>query len=244
MTLSRLIQIGTPPAQSYDGILMRANPSLHEQAFGVLRSHVEPGTNVIDVGCGQGAFAARLRDHGYNVQAVDKNPDDFRATGVEFTKIDFDIPQQIETFKVSHAEKYDVAVGMEVIEHVENPWEYVRFLLSLVREGGSVLLTTPNAESVQARVDFLFSGIFTHFNRSDFVQSGHINPLTFHELQLIAESMNVEVLAFRSICPLPWVVISRHPGVVLRSLLSSAIRLFSGQRASGDIICLLLRKTT
>lgn len=242
--MSNVLQLGTPPPAYYDKILMRANPTLHEQAFARLQSIAPKGASVIDVGSGQGAFAARMRDHGYAVTSVDKNPDDFLATGVDFVYVDFDVPTQIEDFKRRSAEQFDVAVGMEVIEHVENPWEYCRFLLSLTKPGGIVLLTTPNAESIQSRIDFLFSGRFAHFSRADYTASGHVNPLTFHEMALIADSLGVEVLEVSAICPLPWLVVSRRLSSVFSSILASILRPFLGPRGSGDIICLILRKPT
>jgi SAM-dependent methyltransferase len=237
-----VIQWGTPPARYYKDILMRANPTLHEEAFDLLRQAVPSGSRVIDVGSGQGAFVARLRDSGYEVTAVDKDPDDFRAKDVDFIQTDFDSPGQIAEFRQLHEGRYDAAVGMEVIEHVENPWEYCRFLLSLVRPGGVVLLTTPNAESAQSRVELLLTGMFTHFSEADHAGSGHINPLTFHELRLIADGVGATTLEARAICPLPLLVVSRRLGVVLRSVLAAVLRPFMGPRASGDIICFLLKR--
>lgn len=238
-----VIQWGTPPTLSYKGILMRANPALHEEAFELLRAASQAGSRVIDVGSGQGAFAARLRDNGYTVTAVDKNADDFRAEGVEFIRLDFDIAHQVDAFKSSHRGQYDIAVGMEVIEHVENPWEYCRFMLSLVRPGGVVLLTTPNSESIQSRVEFLFSGLFAHFNKSDYLGSGHINPLTFHELQLIADGVGARIIDAKTICILPWLVISRRFSSVLKSVLALLLRPFAGKNARGDIICFVLQRS-
>jgi 2-polyprenyl-3-methyl-5-hydroxy-6-metoxy-1,4-benzoquinol methylase len=240
---SAVVQIGTPPVAYYDGILMRANPVLHTQAFDILRTIVPTG-RVIDLGSGQGAFAARLRDHGYTVTSVDKNPSDFRAPGVEFIPVDFDVSEQVDAFKADHHGRYDIAIGMEVIEHVENPWEYCRLLLSLVREGGIVMITTPNAESLHSRLDFLFGGRFAHFTRQDFEDSGHINPLTFSELELIAEGVGAEIINFRSLCALPWLIVSRRPGVVFKSVIGSLLRPFLGRRASGDIICMVLKKSS
>jgi len=238
------VQIGTPPAGFYDGILMRANPSLHEEAFNLLRRFSRSGASAIDVGSGQGAFAARLRDNGYPVVAVDKNPDDFRAHGVSFIALDFDDAKQVEAFMRDHRGVYDVAVGMEVIEHVENPWEYFRFLLSLIKPGGIVLLTTPNAESIYSRIDFLFTGLFAHFTKADLTGSGHINPLTFHELHIIAEAVDAETLEARALCPLPWIVVSRRLSVVLKSIFAAVFRPFLGSRARGDIICFILKKSS
>lgn len=237
-----IIQLGTPAVGYYNGILMRANPALHEEAFKLLSRVAPAGSRVIDVGSGQGAFAARLSDHGYSVTCVDNNPDDFRAKDVDFIAVDFDVPAQVEDFKKIHHERYDVAVGMEVIEHVENPWEYCRFLLSLVRPGGIVLLTTPNAESAHSRIELLFTGLFAHFNKEDRERSGHINPLTFHEMHVIADGIGAETLEARAICPLPWLIVSRRPSTVLKSLFSSALRPFMGKNARGDIICFVLKK--
>lgn len=242
MRSTGIIQFGTPSASYYDGILMRANPMLHQEAFALLSELAEAGSRVIDVGCGQGAFAARLRDNGYCVYAVDKNSDDFRAEGVEFVAVDFDNPVEVEQFRAQHGGCYDVAVGMEVIEHVENPWEYCRFLLSLVRPGGTVLLTTPNVESVASRVDFLFTGLFSHFTQNDYATSGHINPLTFHELHIVASGVGAEVIHAGTFCSLPWIVVSRRPSTVLKSVIGSLLRPFMGAEAGGDIICFVLKR--
>jgi hypothetical protein len=104
------------------------------------------------------------------------------------------------------------------------------------------MLTTPNAESAHSRVQLLFTGLFTHFSQADHTGSGHINPLTFHELQLIADGVGATTLEARAICPLPWFVVSRRLTAMLRSVVAAVVRPFMGERASGDIICFLLRK--
>jgi 2-polyprenyl-3-methyl-5-hydroxy-6-metoxy-1,4-benzoquinol methylase len=242
MKLASLIQWGTPKPENYRGILMRANPTLHQEAFDLLQSYAKKDGRVIDLGSGQGAFAARLSDNGFAVTSVDKNPDDFKAENVEFVAVDFDDSDQVDAFRRQHAALYDVAVGMEVIEHVENPWEYFRFLLSLVRPGGVVLLTTPNAGSAYSRVDFLFSGLFSHFTEQDFQESGHINPLTIHELDIIVRSTGAKILVSHAICELPLFVVSRRISSVLKSVIGTVVRIFANKYAKGDIICLIVQK--
>lgn len=242
MAITNILQVGSPKPGYYNGLLMRANPTLHEEAVRLLLNFAPAGLKAIDLGAGQGAFSSRLRDHGYDVTSVDKNVQDFKAEGVTFVSLDFDQAAKVEEFQNRSRELYDVAIGMEVIEHVENPWEYCRFLLSAVKPGGVVLLTTPNIESAMSRIEFLFSGTFLHFNRNDYHDSGHINPLTFHELQLISNHLGAEILALKSVCALPWFVVSRRPSSMIKSLLASLVRPFLGQRAAGDITCLVLRK--
>lgn len=242
MKRASFVQWGTPEPRYYGDILMRANPSLHEEAFAVLQSYSLPGQRVIDVGSGQGAFAARLGDEGYAVTSVDKNIDDFKAKGVEFQPVDFDDARQVDAFKQGSAGKFDVAIGMEVIEHVENPWEYCRLLLSLVKPGGHVMITTPNPGSASSRINFLTTGLFDHFSPQDYQGSGHINPVSFHELEIIARGVGAEIMALTSLCRLPWVVVSRRPSEILLSLLACVYRPFMGPQAQGDIICAVLRR--
>ena len=115
-------------------------------------------------------------------------------------------------------------------------------LLTLAKPDGIVLLTTPNAGSIYSRMEFLLTGLFTHFSRGDYETSGHINPLTMHELGLIAENVPARVLEFGTICRLPWIIVSRRIGTVLGTLFASLVRPFLGKEASGDIIYLVLQK--
>ena len=242
MKRAPLVQWGTPEPQCCKGILIRANPALHEEAFEVFGGIMAAGSSVIDLGSGQGAFAARLSDAAYPVTSVDKIVDDFRADGVTFVAVDFDQPQQVAAFRDDHEGRYDVPIGMEVIEHVENPWEYCRLLSSLVRPGGVVLITTPNVESALSRTTFLFSGLFEHFSNEDYRGSGHINPMTMHELMIIADGVGAKMLSVRTLCQMPWLTASRRVTTVLASLVSAMLRPFMGRNAGGDILCAVLQK--
>lgn len=242
MVRPNIVQVGSPRPAYYNDLLMRANPMLHEESISLLLQFAPTGSTAIDLGAGQGAFSARLRDSGYEVTAVDKNLADFKADGVDFVALDLEDDAAVDDLRNRLRESFDVAIGMEVIEHVENPWSYVQLLLDLVRPGGIVLITTPNAESSYSRFEFLFSGKFLHFGDSDYSESGHINPLTFHELQLISNESPAETLALESICPLPWIVVSRRIRVTVKSILASLLRPFVGDRGRGDAICLVLKK--
>lgn len=240
--MADILQWGTLKPAYYNGLLMRAHPRLHEEALNRLRRFARPGAEVVDLGAGQGAFSMRLRDSDYLVTAVDKNIEDFKANEVSFVNVDFDDVDQVEAFRKRNHEKYDVAVGMEVIEHVEDPWSYCRLLLSMVKPGGIVLITTPNPGSIFSRVEFLTTGLFLHFDMDGYYGAGHINPVTFHEFELIAKGTGAEILLMESVCAHPWVVVSRRISTTLKTILASLFRPFTGRRARGDIICVILKK--
>jgi 2-polyprenyl-3-methyl-5-hydroxy-6-metoxy-1,4-benzoquinol methylase len=242
MMENSVFQMGAMPAQSYRGILMRANPKLHQEAFAELSKHIPKHAKIVDVGAGQGAFSLRLGDNGYDVLAIDNNPSDFKATDVPFNEVDFNDPKQIMDFRTKNANSFDVAIGMEVIEHVHNPWDYVALLSSLVKKGGHILITTPNIESSMSKLYFVFTGKHLHFDEHDLEESGHINPVTLFEMETIAKSMNMEIVISKDICQMAKFTISKKIFTLFISTLNTLFGWTFGKRRNGDILLVLLKK--
>ncbi len=240
--LKTLIALGSPKTAYYRDILMRANPALHAEALQVVKNAMPDGAKIIDVGAGQGAFSLRLQDNGFDVVAVDTNAPDFKAKSVPFTKVDFNSAAEIAEFLQREEGKYDCVVGMEVIEHVENPWEYFRFLSKLAKVGGHILITTPNTQSAMSKIQFWFENKHAHFSIGDFEGSGHINPLTIWELELIASETDLEVMRLDSLCIIPKFTISRNIRYMLYGVLNIIFGWSMGRVRNGDILYLLARK--
>jgi hypothetical protein len=66
--------------ESYDGVLEQAATGLHGAAFTLFRKYVPPGSKVVDLGSGAGAFAKRLHDASYALRQVTS----IRTTGWGF----------------------------------------------------------------------------------------------------------------------------------------------------------------
>jgi 2-polyprenyl-3-methyl-5-hydroxy-6-metoxy-1,4-benzoquinol methylase len=239
-----LIALGSPKTAYYRNILIRANPALHAEALEVVKEALPDGAKIIDVGAGQGAFSLRLQDNGFDVVAVDTNAPDFRAHSVPFTKVDFNSASDVDGFLQREAERYDCVVGMEVIEHVENPWEYFRFLSKLAKAGGCILITTPNTQSAMSKIQFWFENKHAHFSDGDFEGSGHINPLTTWELQLIASETKLEIIRLGCLCRIPKFTVSRNVRYMLYGILNILFGWSMGRVRNGDILYLLARKST
>lgn len=99
--------------------------------------------SILDVGCGHGAFLARMARMGWTVVGVDFDPDavanaqaahglDIRLGGVE---------------SVAGTSCFDVITASHVIEHVTDPMQFLMHCRRLLRPGGKLVLRTPNAES-------------------------------------------------------------------------------------------------
>ena len=107
-----------------------------------------PGA-LLDVGCGDGTFLARMRRRGWTVTGLDFDPIAAKAArdrhGLEV---------HVGTIEEAFAGRkalYDVVTASHVIEHVPEPIRFLEQCRSLLRPGGRLVLKTPNASSYGAR---------------------------------------------------------------------------------------------
>jgi SAM-dependent methyltransferase len=172
----------------YKGILIHADTGVHEQAASVFGKYVPKGARVLDVGAGAGAFSQRLVDLGYKVTALDVDPGKWIPADIPFLQLDIDAG-----IAASVRDTFDAVCCLEVIEHVENPWNLLREIYSVTKAGGYLLLSTPNITSFLSRGIFFLTGRFHQFDEGD-LSYGHISPISSFELEYAARKCGWEVL--------------------------------------------------
>jgi 2-polyprenyl-3-methyl-5-hydroxy-6-metoxy-1,4-benzoquinol methylase len=178
---------------SYEGLPERAAEGLHENAFGLFRKYVSSGAKVLDLGSGTGAWAKRLHDASYAVTACD----------FEVPKERFEFPYHQMDLNQNFGGRlgnggFDAVSIIEVIEHLENPRHTFRQIKPLLKKGGIVLLTTPNASGLYSRLRFFFTGQMAMFTDSAYaIRIGHITPLTAWQLEKVFSENNLKVLERR-----------------------------------------------
>jgi 2-polyprenyl-3-methyl-5-hydroxy-6-metoxy-1,4-benzoquinol methylase len=148
------------------------NAGLHEfVATQVLSRYVRSGLRAADLGSGPGAMAARLHSFGCEVLAVDRDAKDFMA-GLRHISLDFNQPDFAAALEPG---SFGLVTAIEVIEHIESPIGFLRNVARLLAPGGVAILTTPNVDSLPARLKFLLAGrIRTMDERGE---PTHISPI-------------------------------------------------------------------
>jgi cyclopropane fatty-acyl-phospholipid synthase-like methyltransferase len=215
--------IGKKKPEYYKNLLIKADLNLHEQIAAKVQNKINVGGKILDLGAGEGALSERLFDLGFHVIAADKDEENFKCKNVIFSKINFDKSDEISNFVEKYEGQFDAVLGVEVIEHVQDQWQYVRQLMKMAKPGGLVLITTPNTTSWYSRWIFLITGRFHQFADAD-LSYGHINPISAWELNLILKETNAVDIEIEPAGTLPAIYLGGVNRVTLLSLITLPLR--------------------
>ncbi len=104
------------------------------------------GTCLLEVGCGFGFgldFARRAL--GWEVAGLDPSP--IAAAGRDALNLPIE-SRYLTLDDPALSGRFDVVMASEVLEHLPSPREFIQLLRSALRDGGSLVLTTPDMEAV------------------------------------------------------------------------------------------------
>lgn len=190
---------GDPPrrAPTTKGL---SNPRTTEAVQTLLAELDWSRARVADVGAGRGHFCAvlgeELRARGLEPHAhlapCDRHPESFQYAPVPCARVAPD-------GRLPYADgSCDAVVSIEVIEHVEDPFAFLRELARIARPGARVIVTTPNVLSLPSRVRTLVWGFPELFDplpltgADERLLSGHIHPIAPYFLALAALRAGLE----------------------------------------------------
>lgn len=150
-----------------------------------------PGARVLDAPCGAGLLVSALRERGLDALGADIDPEAASRLGEAFTLAD--LTQPLPWPDAS----FDAVLSVEGIEHLENPFAYLREIHRVLKPGGLLVLTTPNIASARSRVRFFGSAFFHHDPRPLREASRHplhhIALMTFAELRYALRTSGFDV---------------------------------------------------
>jgi len=159
-----------------------------------------PSARVADVGAGRGHFCSvlgeELRARGIEPREhlfpSDRDPSSFGYAGVSCARVGPD-------GRLPYADdSCDAVVSIEVVEHVEDQFAFLRELARVARPGARVIVTTPNVLSLSSRVRTLAWGFPDLFDPLPLAGAderrlgGHIHPITPYFLAFAALRAGLE----------------------------------------------------
>jgi len=99
--------------------------------------------DVLDVGCGDGNFSQFMDVSNFN--GIDLNIESVQrgqAKGLNISKESIEI--HLKRMLANNMKKYDLVTSFQVLEHVEEPIQFILDCLSCLKEEGLLILSVPN----------------------------------------------------------------------------------------------------
>jgi len=104
------------------------------------------GLTLLDIGCGGGLTAEPMSRLGFAVTAIDADLEAIAAARVHAEATGLTIDYRVATAEsiAGTAQQFDALLALEVVEHVADPYVFLRSVGSLVRPGGAFIGATLN----------------------------------------------------------------------------------------------------
>jgi 2-polyprenyl-3-methyl-5-hydroxy-6-metoxy-1,4-benzoquinol methylase len=155
----------------------------HELAYGGttndrLLQVFQPGARLLDIGCGEGAWAPLLRKRGVSslVGVEMSEPSALRANRL----YDAVVCEAIENVTMSDlgGRQFDTIVAADVLEHLVNPWEELRRWRDWVPRGGQLVVSIPNLRDGRLLMRLALRGRFDYSDTGGVMDRTHLRWFT------------------------------------------------------------------
>ena len=141
---------------------------------------------LLEVGCATGEFLEAAEAAGFDVLGVDASERYARYSMQRNLNVRYGRLEEMDL----HPSSFDVIALFHVIEHVQDPVDFLRRLNALTREGGLIFIATPNVDSV---TDRLFG-----FQHPNYHQEDHLLFFSTETLRQVLQKASFEPLVIES----------------------------------------------
>ncbi len=164
-----------------------SHDAIYRMVAAALERHGASRGRIVDVGCGTGGLFHFLGGRFESYSGLDAVRYEAFPKAAEFHRVDLDAADW-----PTLAVPADVVVAIETIEHLENPWAFMRHLTLLTAIGGLIVVTTPNQLSLLSLVTLLTRRRFSAFQDAHFPT--HRTALLESDLERAAAECGLDLL--------------------------------------------------
>lgn len=182
-----------------------------------LKTRLPEGTEVLDVGCGNGVISRRLGSLGFKVKGIDVSEKAIEKAKAlnKSDKVRFEVKSAEEL--IADGSKYNVVICSEVLEHLHQPEKLLKTLYKILYQDGILIVTVPNGKgprelfvtrpviALQKKNNWAWKfvlrvkGLFGYKGttvQSDADDLTHIQFFTKSTLEKLAESNRFKIIKF------------------------------------------------
>lgn len=140
---------------------------LWEPVLTELRKHTDC-RRILDLGCGNGAFANHLAKLGFEVVGIDPSQSGIAQARLSSSSVQFVVGSAYDELAKQFGQ-FDCVISLEVVEHLYSPAAFVKNVFELLRPGGIALVSTPYhgyfknlCMAITGKLDQHFTALWEH----------------------------------------------------------------------------------
>jgi len=158
--------------------------------------------SIVDIGCGNGALCRELAGKGYQVVGCEPCAEIVHLAQRGAPSLLFHTLGVDDDPSVIGNENFDVAIAIEVIEHLVRPFNLPRFAKQLLRPGGHLIISTPYHGYLKNLFLALTNSWDAHL--SPFWDGGHIKFWSYKTLSQLLNESGFSIVRFIGAGRLPF----------------------------------------
>jgi 2-polyprenyl-3-methyl-5-hydroxy-6-metoxy-1,4-benzoquinol methylase len=161
--------------------------------------------DVLDIGCGEGFFAAELKADGNRIVGVDAIPTAHHTDALEqFITEDLNAAPEA-LIRDLGATRFDRVLLLDVLEHLVEPERLLAGVAGALKPGGRIVVSLPNVANFSVRLGLLF-GRFNYMERG-LLDRTHLHFYTRKTSRALLEQAGYQVIESRiTVVPLELVL--------------------------------------
>ena len=171
-------------------------PNIHNKIINDIISVIEKSkknnVSVLDLGTGRGYNLLKLKEY------FEKKKIDYQFVGVDIDESSFMLEKNEKIFfqkknlnEDFYFGKFDFVIATEVIEHLENPYHFLRNCLDNLKEDGFLYLSSPNVHNIFSLIKILLKDAPSFFSLSPDGKE-HIMPTSIFLIKKILKTISQE----------------------------------------------------
>lgn len=151
--------------------------------FEITFHFLQPGDRLLEIGSGRGDFLDYLRSRQIEGEGLELNPSAIQVCQQRSLNV---ICERVENFAPRHIGDYDTVVSFQVLEHLTDIKTFLENCLSLLKQGGQLILAVPNNDSY-IRYQMPSTNLPPHhmgwWNKDSLAKLSHYFPMALRNIE-------------------------------------------------------------
>jgi 2-polyprenyl-3-methyl-5-hydroxy-6-metoxy-1,4-benzoquinol methylase len=156
----------------------------------------DSATHILEIGCGEGAFAASLHDGTREIWGVEANRNAAQKAARRMYKV---FEGLIEERMIDLPDDYfDLVVFNDVLEHLVDPQKVLNNVKEKLKADGAVIASIPNIRFSRVIYDLIYKKDFT-YTEFGVLDSTHLRFFTLPTMLSLFDSVGISVTFFKGL---------------------------------------------